>query len=180
MSYTNAPKGYSQCFNREDDSNVHELHKRDSAGMTPLMIAASVGWIEGVKYLKKCGSNLALINGQDRFKLTALMHAAGRQRMVEGSAFIALYHTYNINTDLTDHQGRTYLMNATASGREDIIYHVKYRAKLANVQDKSGRTALLYSVLEITKQDKNTVSDDQNQSLSSLYGIHAMDSIHRH
>ncbi|KAK3995521.1 ankyrin repeat-containing domain protein, partial [Cladorrhinum sp. PSN332] len=173
-------KRYTQCFNQDHSSLCHPCHQRDPTGKTPLMIAATAGCGRIVTVILYFGESLP--NAQDSSGLNALMHAANRELEVEeapdSSAFVYLYNHDRINRDITDEKGRTYLMYAARWGREDIIGAVYDKYNTANAVDERGRTALLYSILEVTKHDKEKVPKDQfNRYLVCLEYILCMKDI---
>lgn len=103
---------------------------------TPLMIAASYGNTDVIKYLKKNGAN---IDATNIFGMNALMYAAGKG--YDKNVLSHLINENNINA--TDNEGKTALIYAIQSGQLKSVQHLV----------KSGaKTNITYGMFKLNAQ----------------------------
>lgn len=112
--------------------NLHEVRMRSHNGRTALMLAAMAGH-------SSCIDILVEYEGQmyNDSKMTALMHAARKNTIVEGSSLILK------ESKLQDNKGMTALMHAAASGSVESLQCLLIIEE--GIRDKDGMTALMHA-----------------------------------
>ncbi|MCJ1228298.1 Ankyrin repeat domain-containing protein 44 [Toensbergia leucococca] len=116
----------------------------DNNGATPLMMAASDGFVVMVKLFIDHGANLNLANvdGQDALHLASEL---GKFEVVK------LLLDEGAHIDTIDTKGRSALHLAAMESREDVTSLLLERGAQINLQDQDGNTALLSAAAKIPR-----------------------------
>lgn len=109
--------------------------QRDTAGRTPLIMAASVGSVEIAKALLARG---ATVDAYDRRGTTALMEAARNRH----SELVDLLIRHGALPDRQDRNGETALMMAAAAGDYASVDCLMRAGADPDLRDRAGETAL--------------------------------------
>ncbi|KAF3951929.1 hypothetical protein CMV_022469 [Castanea mollissima] len=120
--------------------NPHRIKDKDSKGMTPLSYAASIGYLEGVRYLlEKCADYTYEIDQNGFFPI----HIASSRGHIEVIKAIILRCPDSI--ELLNHQGRNILHVAAMRGKAKVVNYMLKTPELKmliNEKDEGGNTAL--------------------------------------
>ncbi|CAG9996467.1 unnamed protein product [Clonostachys byssicola] len=133
------------------------LHHRnipmDTAGRTPLHVAAKHGQVEELKFLLSIGADVSRKND---FSETPLMEAVAFSdaSIVE----ILIQHGSDVNT--LEDGGRTPLMVASSLCRQDTVRVLLDHGADPNIQDVSGKTALMRIIPLMGSGKKNGLGSD--------------------
>ena len=120
--------------------NSHRIKDRDSKGMTPLSHAASIGYLEGVRYLLDKWADH--IYESDRNGFFPIHTASSRGHIKIVQEFIQRYPD---SVELLNHQGRNILHVAAMSGKAEVVNYMLKMPELQmliNEKDKDGNTSL--------------------------------------
>ena len=120
--------------------NPHRIKDTDSKGMTPLSYAASIGYLEGVRYLLEKCADYTYESDQNGF---FPIHIASSRGHIEVIKEIILRCPDSI--ELLDHQGQNILHVAAMKGKAKVVNYMLKTPELKmliNEKDKDGNTAL--------------------------------------
>ena len=116
------------------------IKEKDSKGMTPLSYAASIGYLEGVRYLLEKCADYTYESDQNGF---FPIHIASSRGHIEVIKEIILRCPDSI--ELLDHQGQNILHVAAMKGKAKVVNYMLKTPELKmliNEKDKDGNTAL--------------------------------------
>ena len=120
--------------------NPHRIKDRDSKGMTPLSYAASIGYLEGVRYLLvKCAD---YTYESDRNGFFPIHTASGTGHIEIVQEFIQRCPD---SVELLNHQDQNILQVAAMSGKAKVVNYMLKMPELEmliNEKDVDGNTSL--------------------------------------
>ncbi|KAL4612122.1 hypothetical protein ACB092_08G176000 [Castanea dentata] len=118
----------------------HRIKDRDSKGMTPLSYAASIGYLEGVRYLLNKHADYIYESDQNGFFPIHTASSRGHIKIVQ--EFIQKFPD---SVELLNHQGRNILHVAAMSGKAKVVNYMLKMPELEmliNEKDEDGNASL--------------------------------------
>lgn len=153
------------------------LSLRDEKGNTPLHFAASIGYIEGVRYLLKVNNPGCVLERNEKGLYP--LHVACKKGQVEITK--ELLRKWPDSTELRCNKGRNILHVAAKSGKQEVVSLIMEEGnidELINEMDQDENTPLHlavlgshYSVVGILLWDKRTKTFLRNSQGLTAYDI---------
>ncbi|KAI9260157.1 ankyrin repeat-containing domain protein [Sporodiniella umbellata] len=126
--------------------NATSLGRSEQDKVTPLYLAASMGWLPGFQLLIEAGADLVLARGEGQKKKTALHIAAEHCHLPMVDSIFSLtpshYHSQ------VDAEGANVLHYASASGHAALVAHLIQTYRVPLIANDRGETALHWASRE--------------------------------
>ena len=116
------------------------IKEKDSKGMTPLSYAASIGYLEGVRYVLNKSTYCKYESDQNGYFPIHTASSKGHIKVIQ--EFLPRCPD---SVELLNHQGRNILHVAAMNGKAKVVNYILKKSELEmliNEKDKDGNTSL--------------------------------------
>ena len=116
------------------------IKEKDSKGMTPLSYAASIGYLEGVRYVLNKSTYCIYESDQNGYFPIHTASSKGHIKVIQ-----EFLQRCPDSVELLNHQGRNILHVAAMNGKAKVVNYILKKPELEmliNEKDKDGNTSL--------------------------------------
>ena len=116
------------------------IKARDDKGITPLYYAASIGYLDGVRYLLQKSSDCAYVSDQDGYFPVHIASKKGHVPVIQ-----VFLEEYPDSSELLNGEGQNILHVAARNGKSNVVAYMLKKCDLQmviNEKDNDGNTSL--------------------------------------